>query len=152
MRSICDASATSLTARCTMAVAWAVRHTAATVTAIVNAAPMMPAQTSGKVTVLPPPPEAYRGLDRYDARKKILQELEALDLLVKVEDVKNTLPYGDRSGVVIEPWLTDQWYVDAHKLAQPALKAVREGKTSFIPKNWEKTYFEWLENIQPNRW
>ena len=59
------------------------------------------------------------------------------------------MPHGDRSNVVIEPWLTDQWYVDAKTLAEPAIAAVREGKTQFVPKNWEKTYFDWLENIQP---
>ena len=67
----------------------------------------------------------------------------------KIEPNAHMVPHGDRSGVVIEPWLTDQWYVDAKTLAQPALAAVRDGQTHFIPKNWEKTYFEWLENIQP---
>jgi valyl-tRNA synthetase len=94
-------------------------------------------------------PEEYRGLDRYDARKKILQELEELDLIVDVENVKNTLPYGDRSGVVIEPYLTDQWYVDAKTMAQPAIEAVRNGKIEFVPKQWENTYYHWMENIQP---
>ncbi|MFM9973036.1 MAG: valine--tRNA ligase, partial [Beijerinckiaceae bacterium] len=94
-------------------------------------------------------PEAYRGLDRFVARKRIIADIEALGLLNKVEPLTHAVPHGDRSGVVIEPYLTDQWYVDAHALAQPALKAVREGKTQFVPKNWEKTYFEWLENIQP---
>ncbi|MBI4030774.1 MAG: valine--tRNA ligase [Proteobacteria bacterium] len=94
-------------------------------------------------------PEAYRGLDRYDARKKILQELEEMDLLAKVEDIKNTLPYGDRSGVVIEPFLTDQWYVDAKTLAQPAIEAVKTGKTKFVPQQWENTYFAWMKDIQP---
>ncbi|HEY8191198.1 MAG TPA: valine--tRNA ligase, partial [Alphaproteobacteria bacterium] len=94
-------------------------------------------------------PDGYRGLDRYDARKKVLQELEEMDLLVKVEDVKNTLPYGDRSGVVIEPFLTDQWYVDTKTMAQPAIKAVKSGKTEFVPKQWENTYFAWMKDIQP---
>jgi valyl-tRNA synthetase len=94
-------------------------------------------------------PDGYRGLDRYDARKKILQELEEMDLLVKVEDVKNTLPYGDRSGVVIEPFLTDQWYVDTKTMAQPAIEAVKSGKTEFVPKQWENTYFAWMKDIQP---
>lgn len=94
-------------------------------------------------------PEAYRGLDRYDARKKILQELEEMDLLAQVEDIKNTLPYGDRSGVVIEPFLTDQWYVDAKTLAQPAIEAVKTGKTKFVPQQWENTYFAWMKDIQP---
>jgi valyl-tRNA synthetase len=94
-------------------------------------------------------PERYRGLDRFEARKKVVEEIEAEGLLRLIEDKVIAQPFGDRSGVVIEPYLTDQWYVDAHTLAQPALKAVRDGRTQFVPKNWEKTYFEWLENIQP---
>ena len=94
-------------------------------------------------------PETYRGLDRYEARKKILQELEEMDLLVEVVDIKNTLPYGDRSGVVIEPFLTDQWYVDAKTMAQPAIEAVKSGKTKFVPQQWENTYFAWMRDIQP---
>ncbi len=94
-------------------------------------------------------PGAYKGLDRYEARKKVLKELEELDLLVEVQDIKHTVPYGDRSGVVIEPYLTDQWYVDAATLAQPAIEAVRTGKTEFVPKQWENTYYTWMENIQP---
>ncbi len=92
---------------------------------------------------------ALHGVDRAPARKAIIAMMEERGLCPLIEPHLNQVPHGDRSGVVIEPWLTDQWYVDAHTLAQPALKAVREGKTSFIPKNWEKTYFEWLENIQP---
>jgi len=94
-------------------------------------------------------PEEYQGLDRYDARKKILAELEAQELIDKVEDITNMVPYGDRSGVVIEPMLLDQWYVDAKTLAQPAIKAVEDGRTQFIPSNWTKTYYEWMHNIQP---
>lgn len=94
-------------------------------------------------------PEAYRGLDRFEARKKVLQELEELDLIVEVESIKHTMPYGDRSGVVIEPFLTDQWYVDAKTMAQPAIEAVRTGKTEFVPKQWENTYYHWMENVQP---
>ncbi|MCB1652353.1 MAG: valine--tRNA ligase [Alphaproteobacteria bacterium] len=94
-------------------------------------------------------PSEYHGLDRYDARKKILVELDEQDYLVEVEDIKNALPYGDRSGVVIEPYLTDQWYVDAKTLAAPAIDAVKTGKVEFVPKNWENTYFEWMNNIQP---
>ncbi len=94
-------------------------------------------------------PERYLGMDRFDARKKIVEEIEAMGLLRQVEDRTIAQPFGDRSGVVLEPFLTDQWYVDAHTLAQPALAAVRDGRTTFVPKNWEKTYFEWLENIQP---
>ena len=92
---------------------------------------------------------AFDGMERFAARKQIVETLQARDLCVRIEPNTHTVPHGDRSGVVIEPWLTDQWYVDAKTLAQPALAAVREGKTGFIPKNWEKTYFEWLENIQP---
>ncbi|MGB4056597.1 MAG: valine--tRNA ligase, partial [Alphaproteobacteria bacterium] len=94
-------------------------------------------------------PEGYVGMDRFAARKKILAELEAMELLVKVDDIKHVVPYGDRSGEVIEPFLTDQWYCDAPKLAIPAITAVEEGKTRFVPKNWENTYFEWMKNIQP---
>lgn len=94
-------------------------------------------------------PEQYHGLDRYDARKMVLKELEELDLLVEVEEIQNSVPYGDRSGVVIEPLLTDQWYVDAQTLAKPAIEAVETGKMEFVPKNWENTYFEWMRNIQP---
>ena len=92
---------------------------------------------------------ALHGQDRFAARKAIVAMLEEKGLLAKVEPNTHAVPHGDRSGVVIEPYLTDQWYVDAHTLAQPALAAVREGRTKFVPKNWEKTYFEWLENIQP---
>ncbi|TDQ81320.1 valyl-tRNA synthetase [Dongia mobilis] len=94
-------------------------------------------------------PEAYRGLDRYEARKRVVADLEALGLVEKIDDHTLMLPYGDRSGVVIEPWLTDQWYCDAHTLAQPAIKAVEEGRTVFVPKQWENTYFDWMRNIQP---
>ncbi|WND01777.1 valine--tRNA ligase [Temperatibacter marinus] len=93
-------------------------------------------------------PEKYKGLDRFDARKQIVADMEALGLLIKVEPHKHMVPYGDRGGVVIEPWLTAQWYVDAETLAKPALEAVKTGATNFIPKNWEKTYFHWMENIQ----
>ncbi|MSO85880.1 MAG: valine--tRNA ligase [Rhodospirillales bacterium] len=94
-------------------------------------------------------PEEYRGLDRFVAREKVVAEMEFLGLLEKCEDNLMTIPYGDRSGVVIEPWLTDQWFVDAAKLAAPAIKAVEEGRTRFVPKSWENTYFEWMRNIQP---
>ncbi len=94
-------------------------------------------------------PEAYRGLDRYEARKRVVADLEALGLVDKIEPHTHKVPHGDRSGVAIEPWLTDQWYVDAHTLAQPAIKAVEEGRTAFVPKHWENTYFEWMRNIQP---
>lgn len=94
-------------------------------------------------------PEEYWGLDRFEARKKIVAELDAQELLAEIEDVKNTLPYGDRSGVVIEPFLTVQWYVDTPTLAKPAIAAVREGKTTFHPKQWENMYFDWMENQLP---
>ena len=92
---------------------------------------------------------ALDGLDRFAARKRVVDMMEERGLLEGVDDHKHMVPHGDRSGAVLEPRLTDQWYVDAKTLAQPALKAVREGRTTFVPKNWEKTYFEWLENIQP---
>jgi len=88
-------------------------------------------------------------LDRFVARTKVVALLEAAGLLDKVEPHTHMVAHGDRSGVVLEPRLTDQWYVDAKVLAEPALAAVREGKTKFIPENWGKTYFQWLENIQP---
>jgi valyl-tRNA synthetase len=94
-------------------------------------------------------PEAYRGLDRYAARDKVVAEMESLGLLEKVEDNAMTIPYGDRSGEVIEPWLMDQWFVDAARLAGPAITAVEQGKTTFVPKQWENTYYEWMRNIQP---
>ena len=94
-------------------------------------------------------PVAYRGMDRFDARKQIVADLDALGLLDKVADHVSAVPYGDRSGVVIEPWLTDQWYVDAAKLAIPAVAAVERGDTVFVPKQWDKTFFEWMRNIQP---
>jgi len=94
------------------------------------------------------PPE-YRGLDRFAARKKVVEAFEALGLLREIEKTRHTVPHGDRSGVVVEPYLTDQWYVAADVLAKPAIKAVEAGDTVFVPKNWEKTYFEWMRNIQP---
>jgi len=94
-------------------------------------------------------PKPYQGMERYDARKQIIADLEALNLIERIDPYTNIVPHGDRSGVVIEPWLTDQWYVDAHTLAQPAIAAVKSGQTVFVPRNWEKTYFEWMNNIQP---
>jgi valyl-tRNA synthetase len=105
-------------------------------------------------------PEEYRGLDRYEARKRIVDAINAEGLAVTtkddegndipfVENKKIMQPFGDRSGVVIEPMLTDQWFADAKTLAEPAIASVREGRTNFVPKNWEKTYFEWMENIEP---
>jgi valyl-tRNA synthetase len=94
-------------------------------------------------------PDEYVGMDRFKAREKILAELEEQDLLVKIEPVTHKVPHGDRSNVVIEPYLTDQWYCDAPTLAKPALEAVETGKTVFVPKQWENTYYEWMRNIQP---
>jgi valyl-tRNA synthetase len=93
--------------------------------------------------------EEMHGLDRYAARKRIVARLEDFGFLERIEPNTHMVPHGDRSGVVIEPYLTDQWYVDAKTLAQPTISAVRSGATTFVPKNWEKTYFEWMENIQP---
>jgi valyl-tRNA synthetase len=89
------------------------------------------------------------GRDRFAARKAIVERLEAEGLLDKIEPHAHAVPHGDRSGAVIEPFLTDQWYVDAKTLARDAIAAVRDGRTKFVPKNWEKTYFEWMDNIQP---
>ena len=93
--------------------------------------------------------EDFKGLDRFEARKKVLEILKAQNLYIKEEKIVHTVPHGDRSNVVVEPWLMDQWYVDAYKLAQPAIKAVKNKKTKFVPANWDKTYFEWMNNIQP---
>jgi valyl-tRNA synthetase len=89
------------------------------------------------------------GVFRFAARTMIVNRLEAEELLEKIEDYVHTVPHGDRSGAVIEPFLTDQWYVDAATLAKPAIEAVKRGRTTFVPKNWESTYFHWMENIQP---
>ena len=95
-------------------------------------------------------PEAYRGLDRFEARKKVVADIEALGLLDQIEDRKVMVPHDEKTKMtVIEPFLTDQWYVDAATLAKPAIEAVEKGDTTFIPKNWDKTYFEWMRNIQP---
>ncbi|WP_062229301.1 valine--tRNA ligase [Aureimonas frigidaquae] len=91
----------------------------------------------------------FEGLDRFTARKMLVEWLEEEGYLAKVEDHVHMVPHGDRGGVPIEPYLTDQWYVDAATLARPAMASVREGRTNFVPKNWEKTYFDWMENIQP---
>jgi valyl-tRNA synthetase len=92
---------------------------------------------------------ALHDLDRFEARKRIVAMLEEQGLLDKIEPHVHQVPHGDRSEVVIEPWLTEQWYVDAKTLAEPAIAAVEKGDTVFVPKNWEKTYFEWMRNIQP---
>jgi valyl-tRNA synthetase len=93
-------------------------------------------------------PPAYQGMDRFDARKQIVEDLESEGLLVKVEDHLFKRPYGDRSGVVIEPYMTDQWFVRAEPLAKPAIEAVKDGRIKFIPENWSKTYYNWMEDIQ----
>ena len=94
-------------------------------------------------------PKKYIGLDRFVARKKILEDLSNEGLLVKEENIKNKIPYGDRSNSAIEPFLTEQWFVDAKKLAIKAKKIVKSKKTIFFPENWSKTYFQWMNNIEP---
>ena len=93
-------------------------------------------------------PEPYIGMDRFEARKQIVKDLNTLDLLEKIEDHKLMVPRGDRSGSVVEPFLTDQWYVRVQPLADPAIKAVEDGDIRFVPDNWKNTYFEWMRNIQ----
>ncbi|MBY0292483.1 MAG: valine--tRNA ligase, partial [Alphaproteobacteria bacterium] len=94
-------------------------------------------------------PKPYQGLDRFKARQKVIEEMQAKDFFEKEESLVIPTPHGEKSGVIIEPWLMDQWYVDAATLANPALKAVEMGETKFVPQYWENTYFEWLRNIQP---
>ena len=93
-------------------------------------------------------PEKYRGMDRYVARKEIIKDLESAGLLDKIEDHRLMVPRGDRSGAVIEPYLTDQWYVKIAPLAEPAIKAVQDGDIRFVPDNWKNTYYEWMNNIE----
>tara|TARA_B100000519_G_scaffold70840_1_gene60766 strand:+ start:4519 stop:7305 length:2787 start_codon:yes stop_codon:yes gene_type:complete len=93
-------------------------------------------------------PEAYQGLDRFDARKAIVAQLESDGVLVKIDDHKLKVPRGDRTGAVIEPYLTDQWYVAIEELAKPAIEAVESGEIRFVPENWNKTYYQWMHNIQ----
>jgi valyl-tRNA synthetase len=93
-------------------------------------------------------PAAYRGLDRFEARKRVVADLEAAGLLEKIDAHKLMVPRGDRSGAVIEPYLTDQWYVRAEPLAKPAIEAVESGRIRFVPENWDKTYYQWMRNIQ----
>ena len=93
-------------------------------------------------------PVAYRGLDRFDARKQIVTDMESAGLLEKIEDHTLKVPRGDRSGVVIEPYLTNQWYVAVESLAKPAIEAVEKGDIEFVPKNWENTYFSWMRDLQ----
>ena len=94
-------------------------------------------------------PKEWQGLDRFEARELLLEKLEDDGYLVRAEPYLNSIPHGDRSNVIIEPYLTDQWYVDAKTLAKPAIENVKNGETKFIPENWSKTYFEWMNNIQP---
>jgi valyl-tRNA synthetase len=105
--------------------------------------------TAADIDALNLVPDAYRGLDRYEARKRVVADIDADGLMLRVEDKTIQQPFGDRSNVVIEPMLTDQWYVDAKTLARPAIEAVRSGAIEIVPKTWEKTYFNWMENIQP---
>ncbi len=93
-------------------------------------------------------PEDFRGMDRFDARKAVVARFEALDLLDKVENYVVKIPRGDRSNAVVEPYLTDQWYVKIEPLAKPAIEAVETGRIKFVPENWSKTYFDWMYNIQ----
>jgi valyl-tRNA synthetase len=93
-------------------------------------------------------PAAYRGIDRFEARRRVVADFEALGLLVKIEPHKLKVPRGDRSGVVIEPYLTDQWFVATRELAEPAIRAVEDGRIEFVPKQWENTYFAWMRDIQ----
>ncbi|MDX9688891.1 MAG: valine--tRNA ligase [Alphaproteobacteria bacterium] len=94
-------------------------------------------------------PEKYRGMERFEARKQIIADMESLGLLEKIEPHVHAVPHGDRSGVPIEPWLSEQWYCDAKTLAAPALKAVEEGHTKFVPEQWTNTYYAWMRNIEP---
>ena len=94
-------------------------------------------------------PKAYQGLTILKARVKIISDMEELGLLDKIEDTIHAVPYGDRSDTVIEPFLTDQWFVDAKKMAGPAIESVKKGETKFVPKTWENTFFEWMNNIEP---
>ena len=94
-------------------------------------------------------PEAWRGLDRFEARDRIVAAMEAAGRLARIEDYRHSVPYGDRGGVPVEPRLTEQWYVDAAALAGPAIAAVEEGRTRFVPASWAATYFEWMRNLQP---
>ncbi|MEO1019775.1 MAG: valine--tRNA ligase, partial [Pseudomonadota bacterium] len=94
-------------------------------------------------------PEAYQGLERFEARKRVVTDMESLGLLKEIEAIGHTVPYGDRSNTPIEPFLTDQWYCRADLLAQPAIEAIESGQTRFVPKSAENTYFQWMRNIQP---
>ena len=101
-----------------------------------------------KVEIIGVAPKKFHGMDRFEARKSILKDLDKEKLLVSEEEYESTLPYGDRSDQILEPLLTDQWYVDAKTLAKPAIEAVKSKEIQFVPANWEKTYFQWMDNIQ----
>jgi len=93
--------------------------------------------------------QSYVGLDRFEARKKIINELKNLNFLEKIETIQNKIPYGDRSNTIIEPLLTEQWFVDAKKLAKKPIEVVKGKKTTFFPKNWTKIFYQWMNNIEP---
>ena len=105
--------------------------------------------TKGRMADAEHVPAKYRGLDRFEARKRVVEDIEAIGLLDRIEDKKIQQPFGDRSNVVIEPMLTDQWYVNAGELAKSAIAAVETGKTKFVPEAWTKTYYQWMRNIEP---
>ena len=105
--------------------------------------------TKGRMADAEHVPAKYRGLDRFEARKRVVEDIEAIGLLDRIEDKKIQQPFGDRSNVVIEPMLTDQWYVNAGELAKSAIAAVESGKTKFVPESWTKTYYQWMRNIEP---
>ena len=94
-------------------------------------------------------PAEYQGMDRFDARKQVVKSLKENGFIEKIEDYKTTIPYGDRSNTIVEPYLTHQWFCNAEELAKQAIKVVNDGETKFFPQNWEKTYFQWMENIRP---
>ncbi len=94
-------------------------------------------------------PKEFQGVDRFEARKKIVRLLKEKGFIEKIEDYKTTIPYGDRSNTIVEPYLTHQWFCNAEELAKQAMKVVKDGDTKFFPSNWEKTYFQWMENIRP---
>ena len=94
-------------------------------------------------------PNEYQDMDRFDARKKIVKALKENGFIEKIEDYKTTIPYGDRSNTIVEPYLTHQWFCNAEELAKQAMQVVKDGETKFFPQNWEKTYFQWMENIRP---
>jgi valyl-tRNA synthetase len=105
--------------------------------------------TAAEIDALNLVPDEYRGLDRFEARERVVADITDEGLMLMAEDKTIMQPFGDRGGVVIEPMLTDQWYVDAEKLAVAPMQAVRDGRIEIVPKSWEKTFFNWMENIQP---